>query len=276
MFLNEDKIMSTYDAAKADASFLSEAILEANEVYHDICMKMIKCEHYCIINENSKMLAEAEEEAKRSFKESAMALLKKIKEAIINFGKWLVEKLRQAFAWIAKIPANISGAIKGSLKKLKKAEADVDAINAANDPIELKFESTANYNEAAEVEEETVDAKTGTGIAKNIITKLKAATSKLNVFKRSAEKAATEGENPQENHKKLSAISSAISKAFARIRSAFSTAIRVIVNAFKAAGAAVANTAKKAKNAVASKMPKKGSKNTNGIEIASASILDQF
>jgi hypothetical protein len=45
-----------------DTSFMYEAIMEANDAYYDLCMKMVKCEHTSIVNEDTEMLALAESE----------------------------------------------------------------------------------------------------------------------------------------------------------------------------------------------------------------------
>lgn len=68
----------TENANKAiDATYLYEAAIEANDQYHDLCMKMIKCEHVAIVNENQSMLAEADESFKVKLKKILDNLLKK-------------------------------------------------------------------------------------------------------------------------------------------------------------------------------------------------------
>jgi len=260
MFLNESKIVTTYDAAKTEAAYLYEAVLEANEAFHDISMKMIKCEHYCIVNEDANMLSEAEEQAKKSFKEVIANLLRKVKEALVNFKNFMMEQLAKLGKLIARaFKSAVSGVTKlvGGIKGLKKARKDVETIiswNTMEDMLDSDFESDS-YNEAEEVAGEDVDAKQAVIESKGIFEKLKAAISKLNFFKANAEKAASEG-NEQEAHKKLSAISTKISKAFAKIRNAFKVAAAAVWGAIKTAGKAIANTATKAAGAVKSKVQK--------------------
>jgi len=144
------------------------------------------------------------------------------------------------------------------------------------DLLDTDFESDA-YNEAEEAAGENVDAKQAVNESKNIFGKLKAAVSKLNFFKATAEKAAREGDEHQA-HKKLSAVSSAISKGFAKIRNAFKVAANAVWTALKAAAQAMTAGAKKAGNAAkaaASNVKAKMSK-TEAPKNESKSILDQF
>jgi len=280
MFLNESKIVTTYDAAKTEAAYLYEAVLEANDAFHDISMKMIKCEHYCIVNEDANMLAEAEEQAKKSFKEVIANLLKKIKDALVNFKNFMMEQLTKLGKLIAKaFKSAVSGTVNliGGIKGLKKAKKDVETIiswNSMDDMLDADFDDEV-YNEASKydglkeklnssnekiqsgVEKmgDAIDAKQAVTESKGIFEKLKAAVAKLNFFKANAEKAAREG-NEQEAHKKLTAVSTKISKAFAKIRNAFKVAAAAVWGAIKATGAAIANTTKKAAGAVKSKVQK--------------------
>jgi hypothetical protein len=77
MFINENTANVFYKEATADPAYMYEAVLEANEAYHDICMKMVKCEHVAIVNENTELLAEAEGDFKAKVKKVLDTLLAK-------------------------------------------------------------------------------------------------------------------------------------------------------------------------------------------------------
>jgi len=287
MFLTETVNNKTvkYDEAKIEPGFLYEAVLEANEQYHDICMKMIKCEHHCIVTEDAKMLSEAEEEAKRSFKEVIVNLLKKIKEALVNFKNFMVAQLAKLGKMVARVvSAPVRGviAIVGGIRTLRQARKDIEAIISWNgdNPDDWVIEGEY-YEEAEDVAGEAVDAKQAVNEAKGIFEKLKVAVSKLNFLKSSAEKAANEGDEHQAKAK-LAAISSKISKAFAKVRNAFKVATMAVWNAMKTAGKAVADTSKKAAGAVKAKVGKKApeavaeSVETNEVEAPEIFLEDML
>jgi len=76
MFITE-KTNTYFNEASANPAYMYEAILEANEAYQDLCIRMIKCEHTAIVTENATLLAEAEQSFGQRVKKIAQTLLAK-------------------------------------------------------------------------------------------------------------------------------------------------------------------------------------------------------
>jgi len=98
MFINESvETKNIYlNEATADASYMYEAILEANDAYHDLCMKMVKCEHTCIVNEDSQMLVLAEAEFAENAKKIATQLIEKFKAFCAKVYDWSMSIVAKA------------------------------------------------------------------------------------------------------------------------------------------------------------------------------------
>jgi len=78
-----------------------ENLIEYQNEMHELDMKMIKCEHTCIVNEDSDMMMLAEEEYKNSVISAVKAVWNKIVLAIQKFIQSLrsvILKARQKFA----------------------------------------------------------------------------------------------------------------------------------------------------------------------------------
>jgi len=102
MFINENNHTINnnkyLNEAVAEPYYVYEAILEANEAYHDLCMKMIKCEHTAIINENNYLLEEAEEE----FKIHKDNIFRKLVERFQAFCAKIYDTMLEAFGTAVK------------------------------------------------------------------------------------------------------------------------------------------------------------------------------
>jgi len=59
-----------------------ENLLEAQNCIHELEMKMIKCEHYCLVNEDSNLLLEAENDFKEKVKSTIKNMVSKFLEFI--------------------------------------------------------------------------------------------------------------------------------------------------------------------------------------------------
>lgn len=300
MFLTENTTMR-YSNSAADPSDLYEAILEANEEYHNICMKMVKCEHHCIVNEDTVMLREAEEAANKSLEKSKENLLQTILRKIREFGGWLRKKLSNIGNALRKIPSTISGKIKGNKKKIEKAAKDSETVAKANsvedakdvaanstssvssdgykmsDAEKEKWSTMDSYGESynflteAEQASEEVEAKSALTKAKEAFANLRKTLLKLNVFGNEAKKASKEGSS-EESHKKVSRIGRILSGIFNALKTAVGVILGVIVAIAKLPKKGIDKVRDRKRNA----NPANGDWSTQDYVPESVSILDLF
>jgi hypothetical protein len=127
MFINEGNSNKYFEEATANPAYMYEAIQEANEAYHDLCMKMVKCEHAAIVNEDTSMLAEATGDFKEKVKRIAQTIL------------------AQFLAFIDKVRAEWSKLWAGLLSKLVNTEKAKATANIG-ETIEVKIDKNAIAN----------------------------------------------------------------------------------------------------------------------------------
>jgi len=282
MFINESvENKNTYlSEATAEASYMYEAILEANETYHNLCMKMVKCEHTCIVNEDAQMLTLAEAE----FIEKAKATAKQLWEKFKAFCSKMYDTMLSGLAKAAKLLA-VAKKENGTGKKVKLAANMSDYYTFVSDAENMmKALITGNVvfgagrtaanvinGEKGSVE---VDASQAFEHAKKYIEKFKPAVQQIKALR-----TAQLNSKNEENVEAVSAAVSQCTKAINRLRAGLMDALKVIyacsmgakavdktVEGTKSAAKATVGAAKKAGNAVKGAFVKK----------ESVSVLDQF
>jgi len=85
-----------------------EYLIECQNYMHELDMKMIKCEHHCIVNEDSNMMILAEEEYKNKLAE----IIKAIWQKIIIFIHKIIIKIKKDYNKFKKMFSNIKEKIK--------------------------------------------------------------------------------------------------------------------------------------------------------------------
>jgi hypothetical protein len=124
MFLNES-IEST--GLVSNETSMYEAILEANNAYHSLCLQAVKYEHQAIVSEDAQLLREAEEGFMTKLKNIAKTLYQKF-ISFINRVKAEWSKLYASV--ITKLGYN-SGATRHALDKVSEIEVEVKVVDIA-------------------------------------------------------------------------------------------------------------------------------------------------
>jgi len=118
-----------------------ESLLEYQALIHDLDIKMIKCEHAAIMNEDSTMLALAEEEYNSKLKEILKTIwnkiIEKIEEFIILMRK-LINKFRTAFLLSKEFKTQLDNIVNhdGEIKNLNDIIFKTNKAKTYHHPIE--------------------------------------------------------------------------------------------------------------------------------------------
>jgi len=91
MFLTESNTGVTNETS------MYEAIMEASNEYHALCMKMVKCEHHAIVSENYQLLEDAEE----GFFDKVKRIAKVLYQKFISFLNRIKAEWSKLVAWVA-------------------------------------------------------------------------------------------------------------------------------------------------------------------------------
>jgi len=168
-----------------DFSYMYEAIIETKEIYNDLCMKMIRCEHNCIINENNDILIEAKEE----FIEKSKQIVKNLVIKFRTFCSNLYDTFLSIMAKTAKVLSftkaeNVIG------KKVKITNNMKEFVNLLNRATKIlnnatngnfgNYESLDDFSRIVEGEEEITLQKSDFVDAVNYINNFKPAIKILN------------------------------------------------------------------------------------------------
>jgi len=294
MFINENTANIYYNEATAEPSYMYEAILEANEAYHDLCMKMVKCEHTAIVNENTSMLAEAEGD----FKAKAMDIGKKLLDKFFAF----LDRVKTEWSklWSGVISKLVNPAKVDEMKKLISGESievsiDLNAIKRANDMYKHsktarvgymeKFATEMNKFSGDAVEKATTINVSMIEIATTFLRTRPDMIKDLEGYRKTGKEAYVKGMNDvgaKPDNLEIAKFSSAINKVIVGINKATLTAVRICKAALGAAkksdGYKDASKKFNKDQQAARKAERDAKRNKEGVEAgtASYSILDQF
>ena len=112
-----------------------ENLLEFQETIYELDMKMIKCEHSCIVNENTEMLILAEEEYKNNVSAAIKAIGNKIilmiQKAIIAINN-AIAKFKKRFKFSSSLQSDIKRVIEKLSEKneyTKYTSAEINRVN---------------------------------------------------------------------------------------------------------------------------------------------------
>jgi len=125
-----------------------EYLLEFQQEMHELDMKMIKCEHHCIVNENYNLLEEAEDEYDNSFIDK----IKKLWDKIVTFVQEFIIKIRKILMKLIERFKKLKNRLKNIVfkeaveetKNIKEIRISHVAYGLIKDRIELPIEDWMN------------------------------------------------------------------------------------------------------------------------------------